>query len=385
MFRMVYRVGLFLGAVIMALFIGARTINVFDPYRVLTEELMSEVAAEPLRTVRLYDYSSLAAQLRGVLLTEQAAKLDDSLDNPVVATVLGLVSLSSKADAVVTGVETAVAQIAALDETLVAVQGAEALSRDLAQLRFYDMAHGDVALANLYAQSTAVSHSLTDVSEGLDQTATAVANVTNGLELPKLQQSLAKVSNGDGNLVSESLQSWIGLPDNLWAVQQKIMVDVAWLDDFEQQYERAKVVNDRWRFDTLRLLPPFVAGNYQPLLLGLIGSLLLALAGWAGSREQHARPQPIPRQTVPRPAQSLPSLAFQWADGRTDRQTLPRVGELTIGNIVIRRARVRYYLERLDNAFPAFLNGESISSARTLNDGDVLQIGELQTVFQLAA
>lgn len=78
-------------------------------------------------------------------------------------------------------------------------------------------------------------------------------------------------------------------------------------------------------------------------------------------------------------------LAFLWPDGRRDRQTLPPTGEVTIGNVIIRRARVRYYLERLDNAFPAQLNGQSIRGARTLNDGDVLQIGELQTVFQLAA
>lgn len=46
-------------------------------------------------------------------------------------------------------------------------------------------------------------------------------------------------------------------------------------------------------------------------------------------------------------------LAFLWPDGRRDRQTLPPTGEVTIGNVIIRRARVRYYLERLDNAFPA--------------------------------
>lgn len=79
-----------------------------------------------------------------------------------------------------------------------------------------------------------------------------------------------------------------------------------------------------------------------------------------------------------------PTLAFAWPDGVQDKQDLPNDGELTIGNIIIRRARVRYYLERLDNAFPALLNGQIISGARTLNDGDVLQIGEMQTVFQLA-
>ena len=78
-----------------------------------------------------------------------------------------------------------------------------------------------------------------------------------------------------------------------------------------------------------------------------------------------------------------PILAFAWPDGVQDQQHLPLEGELTIGNIVIRRARVRYYLEQIDNAFPAFLNGQAINGARTLNHGDVLQIDELQTIFQL--
>lgn len=86
----------------------------------------------------------------------------------------------------------------------------------------------------------------------------------------------------------------------------------------------------------------------------------------------------------PQPS-AKPTLALAWPDGVQDQQDLPKEGELTIGNIVIRRARVRYYLERLDNAFPALLNGQTIDGARRLNDGDVLQIGELQTVFQLAA
>ena len=382
MYRVAYRVGLFLGAAILSLFIGARLINIWDPYRILTEDLIAEVAAEPERTVRLNEYDTLAAQLRTSLFTEQAAKLDDGFKNPVVSTVLDLFSFRADVGIAVAGLETAVTEIAELDNTLVAVDQADALSRNLARLRFYDLEQGDVLLADLYAQSTAVSHSLTDVSNGLDKTATAVAAVTNTLDLPKLQQSLAKVSNGDSSLVSQSLQSWMGLPDNLWAIQQKIVGDVVWLDDFEQQYVQAKAVNDQWRFDTLRLLPGFVGATYKPLLLGVIGSLLLALAGWLGSR----KPQRSSAVHETQPNRSVqPVLAFYWADGRTDHQFLPRVGELTIGNIVIRRARVRYYLERIDNAFPVFLNGQAIGQARTLNDGDVLQIDELQAVFQLAA
>ncbi|MCA9920091.1 MAG: hypothetical protein KC445_19170 [Anaerolineales bacterium] len=90
-------------------------------------------------------------------------------------------------------------------------------------------------------------------------------------------------------------------------------------------------------------------------------------------------------QPLKSPSSANPILALAWPDGVQDKQDLPKEGELTIGNIVIKRARVRYYLERIDNAFPALLNGQSIHGARTLNDGDVLQIGELQTVFQLVA
>ena len=106
----------------------------------------------------------------------------------------------------------------------------------------------------------------------------------------------------------------------------------------------------------------------------------------AGILESHPFPLDSSKSNVPvNPKRSAnPALALAWPDGVQDKQDLPRDGELTIGNIAIRRARVRYYLERIDNAFPALLNGQTICGARTVNDGDVLQIGELQTVFQLA-
>lgn len=386
MFRWAYRVGLLLGAAILALFIGAKLIHLFDPYRIVTEEVVQQVAVEPTRTVRLNEYGTLATQLRGMLYTEQASSLSDELDKPIVSGLLDLASIRPDVGIMINGLETAVEQIAALDVTLASVTNAATLSQNLAQLHFYDLERGDQVLAELYRQSTAVSRSLSDVSEGLDGAATAVLTVTNALELDKLPQALAKAGNGEDSMLSQSLQSWVGLPDNLQFIQRKIEVDVAWLDNFEQQYMQAKAFNDRWHFDTLRLLPRFVAGNYQPLLLGVIGSLLLALAGWIGSRER--LPQPLPRRAtphLPQPVQPSPSLAFLWPDGRRDHQPLPSTGELTIGNVVIRRARVRYYLERLDDAFPTCLNGKSVCNARVLNNGDVLQIDELRAVFELAA
>lgn len=119
------------------------------------------------------------------------------------------------------GLETAVDQMAALDVTLAAVTHAEALSQNLAQLRAYDLAQGEQVLTELYWQSTAVSRSLSDVSEGLNGAATAVSTVTNVLEPDKLPQALAKTSNGQDSMLAQSLQSWIGLPDNLRFIQQK--------------------------------------------------------------------------------------------------------------------------------------------------------------------
>lgn len=410
MFRKVYRVGLFLGAAILALFMGARIINVLDPYRILTEELITEVAAEPQRTVRLNGYSSQADFLRQTLKTEQAAVFATWLDDSQAMTLLELIPVGRKVKLLVGGVDTAVHKIAVFDDNLQALTAAETLSHDLAQLRVYDLERGDAVLENLYQQSRVVSRSLDDVSEGLGDIATAVAGVTELPALETIQQeawewrnfftnvaSNAAMPGAGADLVSNaaqlvdlvyvSIESWKGVPANMLTVKQSMDLDIAWLNNFEQRYQQAQAVNDRWHFDTLRLLPPFVADNYQPLLLGVVGSLLLALSGWVGSQEQRNVPQVYAsqRQVAAQPMQSRPSLAFRWEDGRTERQTLPSVGELTIGNIVIKRARVRYYLEQLDNAFPAFLNGQPIRSARTLNDGDVLQIGELQTVFQMAA
>lgn len=414
MFRWLYRVGLLLGAAILALFIGARLIHLSDPYRIVTEELVRQIAAEPQRTVRLNEYGTLAVDLRRTLHTEEAAVLAYWLDDTEAVTLAEIAPVGRSVKLVVGGVDTAVHKIAAFDSDLEIIAEAESLSRDLARLRFYDMDQGEAVLASLYGQSTAVSYSLAKVSEGVEDVATAVSAVTTLPGLEMIQQEIRQwrdsftnvASNGGifgqgadlanevaqlANFVYLSIESWQGVPASMWATKQRLDGDVVWLDGFEQQYRTAKAFNDRWHFDTLRQLPRFVAAYYQPLLMGIIGSLLLAIGGWIGHfRSVVARQRQSLRafgsQTKP-PVSPKPSprLAFCWPDGRRECQPLPSIGELAIGNIVIRRARVRYYLERIDNAFPAFLNGQTIGQAHILNEGDVLQIGELQTIFQLAA
>lgn len=411
MFRMLYRIGLLLGAAILALFIGARLVHTFDPYRLVTEDLLRQLSAEPQRTVRLNQYGTLADQLRQMLHTADTAVVASWLDDTAAATLVDMPLVGRNVQVLVWGVDTAVHQIAAFDADLEAIEAAEVLSRDLARLQFYDVDRGDVVLADLALQSRRVSRSLDDVSEGVGEVATAVAAVTTlpaldamQQEMVEWQESLRTFSANGGFLgtgtsladtaaqliaaTTRSLAAWQGVPANMWAVKQQIDGDLAWLDGLTQQVEAAKVVNDRWQFDTLRLLPRFVATYHQVLLMGVVGSLLLALLGWvmdgrgtAVSRRQLAH---LPQAPTPQP-KLAPRLAFCWPDGRRECQELPVVGELTIGNIAIRRARVRYYLERIDNAFPARLNGRTVGHAHLLNDGDVLQIGELQTIFQLAA
>ena len=402
MFRMVNRIGLFLVMAILILFVGAKVINARDPYRALTEALVAEIAADPQRTTRLNTYGAEANALRQTLNTEQAAAIAAWLDATQAVPFLESVPGIGKVKVLAVGVDTAVHKIAAFDANLAAITSAATLSQRFAQLRSYDLEHGNVTLTDLYQQSQTVSHSLNDVSEGLGTVATAVEAVTEQPALETFQQEalewrshlniwlsedMANKASDLIDLVYWSIESWQGVPANMLDVKQRMDMDAAWLNHFEQRYEQATIINERWHFDTLRLLPLFVAENSHTLYLGIVGGLLLALAGWLGSRERRPAPQVHAprRQVVAQQAPLRPSLAFQWENGRTERQTLPTVGELTIGNIVIKRARVRYYLERLDNAFPAFLNGQPICGARILNDGDMLQIGELHTVFQLVA
>jgi hypothetical protein len=417
MFRLLYRVGLLLGAAILALFVGARLIHMADPYRVVTENLIRQVAAEPQRTARLNEYGTVALQVRQSLHTENAAAWAAWLDNANATALIDWIPFRTNVKLVAIGVDTAVHKIAAFDKNLKTIEAASPLSYNLTQLRFYDLDRGDMVLADLYRQSTAVSYSLSDMSEGLGDVTEAVTVVTNFPVVETIQQELldakntaASIAAGNGGLLSKvipqdvateffqladfiylSIENWQGIPSNMQATKQQIDGDIAWLANFEQEYRAAKAVNDRWHFDMLRRLSRFEANFHQSLLLGAIGSLLLALVGWIGSHRPAYVPQAPPTRQVgppvlqPVPAKLPARLAFSWPDGRQDCQTLPQAGELTIGNIVIRRARVRYYLECIDNAFPTRLNGHTICGARTLNDGDVLQIGELQTTFQLAA
>lgn len=397
MSRMLYRLGLLLGGLILALFIATNLINLRDPYRIVTENLVSQVAAEPQRTVRLNAYGTLSSQIRQMLYTEETATLAVWLDEWQIAGLIKLLPLSGPVDLLVDGLDTAVHEIAALDSRLVLIREAERLSGDLARLHYYDLDHGDRVLADLYEQSRLISPNLAAVAEGLDDVATAVSTVTTMPGVEKFQQSLGKVARPEADLVYQSIESWQGVPANIESLKQQIDNDVAWLTNFEQEYEVAKQFNDRWQFDTLRIIPRLTAEFYRPLLWGVVGSLLLAVAGWWGSYQpvhQRTARRPMlqrrplsPKRSLPQPSQSkpIPSLSYCWPDGRREYQRLPKSGEVTIGSIVIRRARVRYYLERIDPGFPALLNGCSIAGAHILTNGDVIQIGELRAVFQIAA
>lgn len=397
MSRMLYRLGLLLGGLILALFITANLINLIDPYRIVTENLVSQVAAEPQRTVRLNAYGTLSSQIRQMLYTEEAATLAVWLDEWQIAGLIKLLPLSGPVDMLVDGLDTAVRKIAALDSRLMSIREAERLSGDLARLHYYDLDHGDRVLADLYEQSRLISTNLAAVGEGLEDVGTAVSTVTTMPGVEKFQQSLGKVARPEADFVYQSIESWQGVPANIESLKQQIDNDVAWLTNFEQEYEVAKRFNDRWQFDTLRAVPRLTAEFYRPLLWGVVGSLLLAVAGWWGSyqlvRQRTAkRPLPqrrplFPKRSLPHSPQSkpFPSLSYCWPDGCREYQRLPNRGEVTIGSIVIRRAKVRYYLERIDHGFPALLNGRSLVGAHVLTNGDVIQVGELQTVFQAVA
>lgn len=417
MFRLLNRVGLFLGFSMLALLIGARLIHRADPYRAVTENLIQQVAAEPQRTNRLNTYGTIAVQVRHTFHTENAAAWASWLDDVNATALIDWIPFRTNVKLVASGVNTAVHKMATFDDDLETIAEAGPLSQDLVQLRFYDLDRGDMILADLYRKSTAVSHSLSDMSEGLGDVTEAVTAVTTFPIVDSIQQELLDARNtatsiaaGDGGVLSWvipqgaatefaqfadfiylSIENWKGLPANMEATKQQIDSDVVWLDSFEQDYRAARVINGRWHFDTLRHLTRFETDFRQPLLLGVIGNLLLAFAGWIGIQKPVPGPKMRPIQptvsTVPQlvPTRPSPRLVFRWPNGRQEYQTLPQAGEVTIGNIVIRRARVRYYLESIDNAFSAHLNGNSICGARILNDGDVLQIGELQTIFQLAA
>lgn len=283
MFRILYRMTLLLGGVILALFIAANLINLFDPYRVVTDKLVDQMTAEPQRITRLNAYGSLASQIRQNLHTEEAVALTVWLDKWQVVEIIKRLPLDGPVDLLADGVNMAVRTIATLDTKLVSIWEAESLSRNLGQLYFYDLDNGDRMLAALYEQSKVVSTNLEDVSAGLNDVATAVSTVTTMPGIEKLQQSVGKVARPETEFIYQSIESWQGVPANMWSVKQQIDSDVAWLNSFEQDYETAKAFNDRWQFDTLRVIPRFTAEFYRPLLWGVIGNLLLAIVFWRRS------------------------------------------------------------------------------------------------------
>lgn len=95
-------------------------------------------------------------------------------------------------------------------------------------------------------------------------------------------------------------------------------------------------------------------------------------------------------------------LICNWLDGRHKTVILPRDGKITIGcdalddllvdsknatasQIMIRRARMQYYFQVLDNRLPTKLNGQVVQGSRIMNDRDSIQVGDLTAVFLNAA
>lgn len=94
------------------------------------------------------------------------------------------------------------------------------------------------------------------------------------------------------------------------------------------------------------------------------------------------------------------SVVCTWDDGRRERLLLPRDGKFTIGSspaddvrtdpdrserfqVMIRRARVRYYLEVLDVSKPTKVNGQTATGARSLTKADVVRVGDVRLVFSV--
>ena len=144
--------------------------------------------------------------------------------------------------------------------------------------------------------------------------------------------------------------------------------------------------------------------SYLPGMYVLIlGFLLIAGGGfWDIYQKISSKPMATKTETAysalskTPPVEETPTLSFvcHFSDGRREFVDLPKNNKVTIGShamvdihtqpdesvdfqVTIKKARNIYYLDVLDPTFPTRLNSQIITQSRKLNDGDIIEVGDV--------
>jgi len=263
--------------------------------------------------------------------------------------------------------------------------------------------------------------------------------------LKKLDEARAFAPPGVLQDLSDDLyrgiEAWSEMPNILDSIQEKIDADVKTLNSIRSWYKFAEIVDTALDYLYIRSMAEWINSRLGVLLEilticiavsvgGLAGSFCIEQVRWRrltrpkivvvdrGSKSKISRQSDKPRTRRPskkiqRTQQEQPtavnvlnithegeqiSIMCNWANGRRETLQLPHTGKVTVGSsptdevqtnkstsaksqVLIKRGRTRYYLEVLDNTFPTILNGQLIVDARSVKNGDVLQVGDVIAVF----
>ncbi len=254
------------------------------------------------------------------------------------------------------------------------------------------------------------------------------------LELLLLQVFLKELADG----IYNGINAWVDMPEMMNEIRNEINNDMETLRSIRNWYRAAEILDFLFDFIYLRSLANWVIARTGMLLALLAIFITMAVGGWTGSflvqqakRRDLTRPRKlivddkrqkrrIPKQTKPsRPhkdveqsppttvniynigkSESQQSILCNWANGKRVTFQLPKHGKITVGSnssdeiqtsrknssqsqVIIKHGKYRYFIEVTSVAYPTILNGDKIVKARSVKNGDVLQVGDVSIVFLL--
>lgn len=332
-------------------------------------------------------------------------------------------------------------ELVVLDDALEKITVSLIAQPDFQTLRNPDIYLGKEGLSTAYGNTKDISDGLNTVSQKIERISSYISEITDLDQMSSLLTLLDKYRIQTPSQASlpndlyDGIQAWKALPQTLDTINNQINADVNTLNRVRNWYYVAYYGDKALNYFYLRNLLQWIVDR-RLMILAII-SILIAVSigsfiGMVGLNEIQWRarkrpkyivqnnpqsPPPTPRRTQPKaPVERVqnapttvnviniqndlegPSIICAWSDGRTRKMALPMEGKITVGcglsdelktdrklsspsQVMIKKGRTRFFVEILANTFPTALNGSPIASARSLKNGDVIQVGDSSIVF----
>lgn len=331
-----------------------------------------------------------------------------------------------------------------LDQALTQAAQAISVSQDIDILIDENYQAGKAELIRSYQNRNQAIAGLEDIDLRLIKISAIIQSVMESSltqEISSLADTWVQMGIPGAESIRSTINIYADLPGVIQPIQIQISADLSILKNIQTDFTDAERQEAFFNTIGLGAISKIVIENLEYFLVALFICFGLFIVGIIGPytvtptyprRSAKPRSMPVYEKTINRPAQvrvekrkpaalpaspasiaktsqvlpqqkngpsseTQPYLLCKWDDGRRSKIPLAANSPTTIGSapgnniqtaagrtaqsqIRIQHGRKTYYLEVLTDSYPTVINSQIILSARQVDGGDIIQIGDLTAV-----